>query len=211
MTAGHRVAEAEPMMADTAFLVARASRGEQQAWNTLVERYAPMIWSVCRGYRLSPADAEDVSQSVWLQLVDRLDQLRDPAALPGWLATTARRECGRLRRVAAGPHAAVPAPEVETMADTHAETVDEALLAAERHAILREALAGLPPAGQQLMTLLAADPPLPYTAISATLGIPVGSIGPNRSRYLARLRRDPAMAALIRAERPETSRAMAAA
>ncbi len=199
------------MMADTAFLVARARRGEQQAWDTLVERYAPLIWSICRRYRLSPADAEDVGQSVWLQLVNRLDQVREPAALPGWISTTTRRECGRLLRVATGPHALSPAADVEVMADKHAAMVEEDVLAAERHAVLLEALADLPPAGQQLMALLVADPPLPYAVISATLGIPVGSIGPNRRRYLDKIRRHPAMAALIRAEEPGTPQAMASA
>jgi DNA-directed RNA polymerase specialized sigma24 family protein len=41
---------------------------------------------------------------------------------------------------------------------------------------------------------------VPYAEISAMLGIPVGSIGPSRSRCLDKLRRDPAIAALINAE-----------
>ena len=61
------------------------------------------------------------------------------------------------------------------------------------------------------MVLLIADPPLPYTAISATLGIPVGSIGPNRRRCLDKIRRHPAMAALISAEEPGTPQVMATA
>ena len=79
-------------------LVSRARNGDKQAWDTLVGRYAPLIWSICRKYELRGADAEDVGQSVWLHLVDHLDQVRDPAALPGWLATTARRECIRVVR-----------------------------------------------------------------------------------------------------------------
>ena len=43
---------------------------------------------------------------------------------------------------------------------------------------------------------------MPYAEISATLGIPVGSIGPSRSRCLEKLRRYPAIAALINAEAP---------
>ena len=41
-------------------LVTRARTGEKQAWDALVERYAPLIWSVCRRYRLGDADAGDV-------------------------------------------------------------------------------------------------------------------------------------------------------
>jgi DNA-directed RNA polymerase specialized sigma24 family protein len=73
------------------------------------------------------------------------------------------------------------------------------LLRAERHAALREAFTHLPLAAQQLISMLVQDPPLSYAEISAKLGIPVGSIGPNRARCLAKLRRHPAIAALSNA------------
>ena len=76
-------------------LVARARDGDKRAWDAIVDRYAPLIWSICRRYRLDRPDADDVGQSVWLRLVDQLAFIRDPEALPGWLATTTRRECGR--------------------------------------------------------------------------------------------------------------------
>ena len=78
--------------------------------------------------------------------------------------------------------------------------VEHELLAAERQAALREALLTLPPSCQQLITLLIQDPPVPYARISATLGIPVGGIGPTRRRCLDKLRRHPAIAALISAD-----------
>jgi DNA-directed RNA polymerase specialized sigma24 family protein len=90
-------------------LVTRASTGDQQAWDALVERYAPLIWSICGRYRLGRADAEDVGQSVWLRLAGQLELIRDPTALPGWLATTTSRECGRVLRTARGPHVPVHA------------------------------------------------------------------------------------------------------
>ena len=101
-------------------LVARARNGDKQAWDGLVERYAPLVRSICRRHQLSDADADDVQQSVWLQLVSQLDKIRDPAALPGWLATTARRECGRLLRAARGPLAAGYVPDAETIPDQQA-------------------------------------------------------------------------------------------
>ena len=58
----------------------------------------------------------------------------------------------------------------------------------------------MPPACQQLIALLTQDPPLPYAEIAARLGIPVGSIGPCRRRCLDKLRRHPAIAALINAD-----------
>jgi RNA polymerase sigma factor (sigma-70 family) len=189
--------EADRVVTD---LVARARGGDVPAWNALVERYDPLIWSVCRKYRLGRADTDDVSQSVWLRLVDQLDKLRDPAALPGWLATTTRRECGRVVRAAHGPHAVVYALDAENMPDERAEAAEQELLAAERQAALREAFTHLPPACQRLVAELTADPPAPYAEVSAKLGIPIGSIGPTRSRCLDRMRRYPAIAALINAE-----------
>ena len=78
--------------------------------------------------------------------------------------------------------------------------MDQGLLAAERHAVLREALGDLPPSDRRLILVLAENPRPPYAEISARLGIPVGSIGPSRARCLARLRRHPAIAALINAD-----------
>jgi RNA polymerase sigma factor (sigma-70 family) len=178
-------------------LVASARDGDVQAWDALVERYAPLIWSICRKYRLGRADADDVGQSVWLHLVDHLGKIREPAALAGWLATTTRRECGRLVRAAYGPHAVVYALDAENMADERADAAEQEVLAAERHAALREAFTHLPPECQRLVAMLTADPPLPYAEISARLDMPVGSIGPTRSRCLDRMRRYPAIAALI--------------
>jgi RNA polymerase sigma factor (sigma-70 family) len=184
----------DPRVAD---LVTRARDGDQQAWDALVERYAPLIWSICRLYRLSGADAEDVGQVVWLRLVDHLDNLRDPVALPGWLVTTTRRECFRVQRAACRLSAGSQMPEAENIPDEQAAMADHELLAAERHAALREAFAALPPSSQRLIALLLEDPPVSYSEISAQLGIPVGSIGPTRRRCLDKLRRYPAMAALI--------------
>ena len=181
-------------------LVTRARKGDQQAWDALVERYAPLIWSICRRHRLSDADAEDVGQSVWLQLVSHLGTVRDPAALPGWLATTTRRECRRVVCAARGPHTSGQLLDAENIPDEQTRTAEQELLAAERHAALLEAFTCLGPSCQQLMAMLLEDPPVPYAEISAILGIPVSSIGPTRGRCLDKLRRYPAIAALIDAE-----------
>jgi DNA-directed RNA polymerase specialized sigma24 family protein len=65
---------------------------------------------------------------------------------------------------------------------------------------LREAFADLPPDCQRLLALLIEDHRVPYDKISAERGIAVGSIGPDRDRCLDKLRRHPAIAALINAE-----------
>ena len=84
---------------------------------------------------------------MWLHLVDHLDDLRDPAALSGWLATTTRRQCIRVRRTAAQlPQVTGPLMDADNMADREAVLAEDELLLAERHAALREVVSDLPPA-----------------------------------------------------------------
>ena len=174
-------------------LATRAAGNDQQAWDELVERYAPLVWTICTRYRLSNHDIEDVGQSVWLLLVEQLGKLREPAALPGWLATTTRREC--LRVVTATRKSQQLGSTVDDAPFADERAIDEEILTAERNAALRTAFAELPPHGQHLLAMLFRDPPCSYSEISATSGIPIGSIGPQRARCLERLRQSPALTA----------------
>jgi RNA polymerase sigma factor (sigma-70 family) len=173
-------------------LVARARAGDREAWHEIVERYSPLVWSVCVRYRLTAADADDVGAMVWLRLVERLDSLRDPAALPGWLATTTRRECVNLLRV----RDRYTGYDEDDPADPGPAS-DEWLLTQERHLALRAAFAELSEQCRRLLSLLFSDPPTPYGTISSTLGLPIGGIGPNRQRCLDKLRRTGPMTALL--------------
>jgi len=180
--------------------VTSARNGDKQAWDELFERYAPLIWSICRRYQLSQTDADDVGQNVWLQLVGQLAAIREPAALPGWLVTTTRRECCRFLRRTRQQQVPDHWLDDAGIADTMTGTVESEVLRAERSAALREALRQLPPDSRRLIALLIQDPPVPYAEISVKLGIPVGSIGPLRARCLQKLRRHPAIVALANAE-----------
>jgi RNA polymerase sigma factor (sigma-70 family) len=182
-----------------AVLVAQARDGDKAAWDAIVERYGPLIWAICRRYRLDRPDADDVGQSVWLRLVDQLAVIRDPAALPGWIATTTRRECGRVISAARRREVLGYGEDIAESPTADPAAIEGEVLMAERNAVLREAFHQLPPRCQELIGLLLADPPVPYAEISDKLDIPVGSIGPTRARCLQRLREYPAMAALISA------------
>jgi RNA polymerase sigma factor (sigma-70 family) len=177
-------------------LVTRARDGEQSAWDEIIDRFAPLVWSICHRFRLSDADAHDVGQNVWLRLVEHLDEMREPAALPGWLATTARRECIRVQRLGWKRDRQLAEPEFDAPADEDETQVDRWLIAAERESALRAAFRDLGERCRQLLAMLMADPPVAYARISAELGMPVGAIGPNRARCLARLRRHPSIVAL---------------
>jgi RNA polymerase sigma factor (sigma-70 family) len=184
-------------------MVVGARDGDKGAWDELVERYAPLVWTISRRHGLSAADVDDVGQSVWLLLVEHLPGLREPAALPGWIATTTQRECLRLLR--AGKRTE-PADPVEMFSATPSDVVpvDEELLRHERRTAVRIAFGQLSPRCRLLLSMLVEDPPAAYREISEKLHMPVGSIGPNRARCLDRLRQAPALAALISAgdERP---------
>jgi RNA polymerase sigma factor (sigma-70 family) len=190
---GHAMSDGSSVSA----LVARVSGGDQEAWNELVERYSPLVWSICQRYQLSRQDIDDVSQSVWLLLVENIASLRQAAALPGWLSTTTRHEIFRVLRVAhRHEHDDLP-PDGQIPGDADAATIEEELIVAERNAALRAAFAELQPHCHDLLSLLMSDPPPAYAHISTMLGIPVGSIGPQRSRCLDHLRRSPHLTGII--------------
>jgi len=180
-------------------LVAHAAEGDQRAWDEIVERYAPLVYGVCTRYRLASHDIEDVGQTVWLLLVEHLGQVREPAALPGWLATTTAREC--LRVVKAGGRSEWrETGQDDSLRFVDDRAIDEEILMAERNAALRALFAELPAHCQQLLAMLFSDPPHSYAMIHEALDIPVGSIGPQRARCLDRLRRSSAFIALREGE-----------
>jgi DNA-directed RNA polymerase specialized sigma24 family protein len=93
--------------ARTSGLVARASTGDQVAWDQLVERYGAMVWAVARAHGLGPADAGEVSQVTWLLLTQHLGALQQPERLGVWLLRTTTREAYRMCRLRGGE---VPTP-----------------------------------------------------------------------------------------------------
>jgi RNA polymerase sigma factor (sigma-70 family) len=174
-------------------LVERAREGDQDAWDQIVRRYAALVWSLCRYYGLSEGDIDDVGAYVWLRLVERLSELREPAALPGWIATTTQRECMQMLRM----RTRVVPIEHEQLPAAADPPPDDLLLNQERHIALRSAFAELPERCRRLLSMLFGDPPTHYDEISRTLGLKVPSIGPTRMRCLDKLRQSPPVAALM--------------
>lgn len=167
-------------------LVARATRGDQQAWRDLVTKYANLVWSVARAHRLERADADDVCQTTWLRLAEHLHTLRDPARLPGWLATTARRES---LRVIAGRRREAPGALPEDPDPDPSAGPEALVLIEDRDRRLWSVFSKLSQRCQELLRILATAPDLSYAEIGYKLDVPIGSIGPTRGRCLEALRR----------------------
>lgn len=165
-------------------LLTLAASGEQAAWDALVDRFGQMVWSVARGLRLDDATAKDVSQTVWLKLIENIDSIRDPDRLPGWLATTCRREA---LRVAKGRDRDLPTEFAHDVED-EGPTLDELLVSDEENRSIVAAFNTLDDMCRQLLRLMIVEPPLSYEEISAATGRPIGSLGPTRARCLEKLK-----------------------
>jgi RNA polymerase sigma factor (sigma-70 family) len=169
----------------TADLLFRIRAGDAGAWTELTDRYSNLLWSVARSLRMSDSDAADAVQTAWLRLVENLDAIREPDRLGSWLATIVRRECYDIRRRAAR----VRPGETESWdSPSFDDPLDGTLLRDERDAALWRGFGGLRPNCKRLLRVMMADPPPSYAEVSASMDIPVGSIGPTRQRCLKCLR-----------------------
>jgi RNA polymerase sigma factor (sigma-70 family) len=169
-------------------LVRAALAQDGQAWNELVSRLEKVAWRSIAGFNLSPEDRKDAFAATFFRLFECLGSIREPAKLPGWVATTARNEV----------HALLRARRRDTPADLgdeHLPVVEhepaEGLLDLELSEALHRGLARLSSACRELLQLLSIDPPLSYAEVGEALDIPHGSIGPTRQRCLDRLRDTP--------------------
>jgi RNA polymerase sigma factor (sigma-70 family) len=181
---------------ETGQLVRGAADGDEAAWRGLVERFSGLVWAVARAHRLTNADAADVFQTTWLRLAEHIGRIERPDRVGAWLATAARRECLQNLRSTAR---ATPTDDMDRLDITPilGNPTEEAVLAAEqeredadRAAAMWRALAGLPGRCRELLRVLMASPPPSYAEVAASLGLPLGSIGPTRARCLQRLREE---------------------
>ncbi len=66
--------------------------GRRDGLDALVRLLTPTLWHLARACGLERADAEDVVQQAWMQLVAKADTVRDPQSVVAWVGTTVRRE-----------------------------------------------------------------------------------------------------------------------
>ena len=170
----------------SAELFERWQDGDGPAMDELVRLMTPVLWHVVRGCGLDSALAEDVVQHTWLTLVRRHDSITEPKAVAGWLLTTARRQAWQ---VASRHRRADPADATDLDWRLPAqESAEDAATRGDASARLWRAVTQLTERCQQLLRVIAFDERPDYARIARDLQIPVGSIGPTRSRCLAKLR-----------------------
>ena len=165
-------------------LLERAARGDQSAWSDLVDRFDQMVWSVARSFRLDDATAKDVSQTVWLKLIENISKIQDPERLPGWLAITCRREAIRVSKLR---DRTIPT-EFEYDIEDESPSLDTLMVEDEESRRVVGAFKKLSDGCQQLLRLLTVEPALSYEEISETTGRPIGSLGPTRARCIESLK-----------------------
>ncbi|HEX6447329.1 MAG TPA: sigma-70 family RNA polymerase sigma factor [Streptosporangiales bacterium] len=168
-------------------MVKFAAQGDENAWQQLIDRFAPLVWAVARSCGLDHNNAADVHQTTWLRLVENLDRLREPAAVAGWLVRTARHESLRVSR-----HISRELPTDEQDSSERArdyETPEAALLLDEERRGVYLAFQRLTEQCQRILRVTAMAPLTSYEQVAVELGMPVGSVGPTRGRCLRHLRR----------------------
>lgn len=173
-----------PELFEACLVAARA--GDRPAMNRLVEELTPLVWNVARGNGLDDHTAEDVVQTVWLALFSRLDQIREPKALAGWLVTTARNEA--LRANGRKPR---PVPLTDEIAEAVPSTQpapEAEVLRTERDRRIWRAFSKLPARCQEILRLTVLAGRAEYRVVAEVLHMPTGSIGPNRGRCLKTMR-----------------------
>jgi RNA polymerase sigma factor (sigma-70 family) len=170
-------------------LVSECLSGNQRAWNALVAKYKNLVYSVPMKYRMTPEDASDIFQAVWLDLYNELPRLRQPNAIRGWLIKVASNQCyhWRIKRQRQGEK---PGSDFDLDSLPDQAQTSELLEELERGQTLREAILRLPERCQTMVRLLFySDPPLAYAEVARQLGLAEGSIGFIRGRCLDKLRR----------------------
>lgn len=180
-------------MVPLADLVAASLEGDTAAWQTLVVRLERVVWKAVNMMTNDDGVRQDAFAATWLRLVERLDTIREPEKLPGWLTTTATNEVRGLLRHRSRQNVSVdwsaPSGVFGLIAAAGDGDHERELVRAETRRTVRRAFETLDELCRQLLTLLVlSDPPMSYQDAAVALGRPIGALGPSRNRCLQKLR-----------------------
>ena len=170
-------------------LVEECLRGNQPAWNVLIDRYKNLIYSIPLRCGAPHQDAADIFQRVCLDLFHELPRLRDAEALQGWLIRVTTHTCYRWKHQRSSRETAW---DEDDMAAHPANLVvpPDVVAVLEQEQLVQDAIAQLPPRCREMIELLFFEtPPIPYAEVAKRLHLATGSIGFIRGRCLERLRK----------------------
>lgn len=174
-----------------AALVKGCRKGDQTAWNTLVDRYQRLIFAIPRRAGLSEEQAADVFQEVFLTLVEKIDSIEQPEKIRSWIVTTAKFKTWAVVRGSKGIYSPGTEEEMEAeMAriEDNAPLADDLLIELEEQHLIRTALKLLEERCQQILSMIyLCDPSASYAEVAAAIGVGETSISPLRSRCLKKL------------------------
>ncbi len=166
-------------------IVRRCVAGEARAWDEFIARYSRLVYSIPRRTGLSASDSEDVMQAVFVAAFRSLARIGDPSRIASWLITSAHRESWRVGRTRS---ALSDSTEFAARFANPDSPPAESCETWERQDRVDRALTELGGNCEQLLRSLYSRHGEPdYQAVSARLGMPVGSIGPTRARCLKKL------------------------
>lgn len=186
-TKARTVSPAGPSPAwDDRDLIQDCLKGDERAWEALLEKYKKLIYSVPLRYHFSPDDAADIFQAVCVDLFTELERLRSVEALRGWLVRVAANKCFHWKqRQNRFQSEDLEQPDGE---GTALKVLPTWLDELERQQLVREAIARLQPRCRDMIRMLFfEDSPRPYDEVARELGLATGSIGFIRGRCLKKL------------------------
>jgi RNA polymerase sigma-70 factor (ECF subfamily) len=115
-------------------LVIRAQAGDTQAYSELVRQFQPTVYAVALARLRNPTEAEELAQTVFVRVMDKIGQLRDVQCFPGWLRRiTERLAINRLTR-GAPVHGSDP-EMLENVAASTAGPLEQMVRAEEQAAV----------------------------------------------------------------------------
>lgn len=171
--------------------VDRLRRGEEAAWRAFLEAHGGLIYSVATRAGLAGADRDDLFQETCVTCLRSLHTLRDPRRLGSWVFSVAYHlaiDLQRRRRLTRPGESGGEGDGTVELSDPAPDALAE-LERLERVAELRDGVAALEPRCRRLLSLLYLEDPTPsYVEISLRAEMPIGSIGPTRTRCLEKLR-----------------------
>jgi RNA polymerase sigma factor (sigma-70 family) len=160
------------------------SCGDDAAWRSTVRRFEGLVRASARAVLRTDADVDEAVQRTWVLLFRNADRIHQSACLPGWLATTARREALAVLRC---QQRAVPTEDVADRVSPVEADLGGELMRRELSEALERAVDRLPPTQRRLVHALLREEQS-YDSLSRELSIPRGSLGPLRGRAVRALR-----------------------